>query len=87
MNFVDLKNNFGTFSLALGIISAITLTFIITVWEWVENPSGIFHDQSGTNWSFVYDTAISWFVPTLITVTVISVFIQLIIKWVHKYKN
>ena len=43
-----------------------TVTAIATEWEWLKNPSGIFHDETGTHWQLVFDTAVSWFVPTLI---------------------
>lgn len=38
---------------------------VATEWDWLENPAGIFHDETGTNWPIVYDTAISWFLPSL----------------------
>lgn len=72
------------FSLAAGTITAFIITSIITVWEWIENPSGIFHGKNGTNWSFVYDTAISWFIPTFINVTLISAAVYLIIFLLNK---
>jgi len=75
-------------SLTIGSTSAFILTLIITIWEWIENPSGIFHNENGTNWSFVYDTAISWFVPTFVNVTVISAIIYfLFIVFKHFYRN
>ena len=82
-----MKNHFWSFGLTLGIISAFTITFIFTLWEWLENPSGIFHDQNGTNWNFVYDTAISWFIPTFVSVTVIGAVIHFVIKWFHNYRS
>jgi hypothetical protein len=75
-------------SLTIGLTSAFILTLIITIWEWIENPSGIFHNGKGTNWTFVYDTAISWFVPTFINVTVISAIVYfLFIVINHFYKS
>ena len=52
--------------LAAGAAISSTVTVVIVVWEWLENPGGIFRGESGTNWGFVFDTAISWFVPTFI---------------------
>ncbi len=48
-----------------GLVIAIVVTTVVTLWEWIENPGGIFRDDEGTRWNFVYDTAISWFLPTL----------------------
>jgi arginine utilization protein RocB len=47
------------------------VTLVVTAWEWLENLNGIFHDGQGTNQRFVYDTAISWLLPTFLQSTVI----------------
>ncbi len=64
-------------------VVSIVLTLIIVIWEWLENPGGIFHDQQGTNWHFVYDTAISWFVPTFIYVAIISAVLYFLLKLIQ----
>ncbi len=51
--------------LASGLL-ALALAVFMAAWSWIENPSGIFHNENGTNWKFVWDTGISWFLPTLI---------------------
>ncbi len=48
-----------------GILMSTAWTGVIVVWEWLENPGGIFHDESGTAWHFVRDTAVSWWGPTM----------------------
>ncbi len=63
---------FWLFGPIMGILFASLSALIFTVWDWLENPGGIFRDSTGTNWNFVYDTAISWFLPTLIDVTIIA---------------
>ena len=60
------------FGIAAGAVVSLTVTLIIVVWEWLENPGGIFRDENGTNWNFILDTAISWFVPTFILVGIIA---------------
>ena len=57
---------------AAGIAIASAVTLFVVAWEWLENPGGIFRGEAGTNWGFVYDTAISWFVPTFLPVAVIA---------------
>ncbi|MEM6514373.1 MAG: hypothetical protein AAF660_15285, partial [Pseudomonadota bacterium] len=51
--------------LASGFV-AVALATLMSAWNWIDNPSGIFQNDSGTNWSFLFDTFISWFLPTLI---------------------
>ena len=84
-----IRSHFIFFGLASGAVIAIPLTLIMCVWEWIENPGGIFHGPGGTNWSFVFDTAMSWFVPTFLYVAVIASVLHLLHTgvrlMVHKY--
>ena len=59
------------FALLTGALWSVLVTLVVTVWEWIENPGGIFHGTEGTNWNFVLETAISWLVPTLIWATIV----------------
>ncbi|WP_237132726.1 hypothetical protein [Pseudohongiella sp. O18] len=63
---------FWLFGPLTGFTFASIAALIFTMWDWLENPGGIFRDANGTNWNFVYDTAVSWFVPTFITVAIIA---------------
>ena len=63
---------FWLFGPIMGFIFATIAALVFTVWDWLENPGGIFRDSAGTNWNFVYDTAESWFLPTFFDVTVIA---------------
>ncbi len=42
-----------------GLIVAGSMTFV----DWRLNPSGMFHNEQGTNWTIVSETALSWFWP------------------------
>lgn len=79
-----IKKHFWLFGPAIGFISAVIVTLVIVIWEWLENPGGIFHDQSGTHWQFVYETAISWFTPTLITIAIIASTAHLLVSMTKK---
>ena len=54
------------FAVLVSLVIALALAVFMAAWSWIENPSGIFHNESGTNWKFVWDTGISWFLPTVI---------------------
>lgn len=58
---------------ATGLAIAVLLTLVFTTWNWVENPGEIFRDASGTQWRIVYDNAASWFLPTLVPVTIAAI--------------
>lgn len=44
-------------------IAGVTLATAMTVADWWKNPAGVFHGGTGTNWGFVWQTWISWFLP------------------------
>ena len=63
---------FWWLGIAAGAAVSSAVTVIVVIWEWIENPGGIFHSEVGTNWEFVLDTAISWFVPTFVYVAIFA---------------
>lgn len=72
------------FGLIAGACIATVVTVVITAWEWLENPAGIFHDANGTNWQFIMATAISWLIPTFMHATVVAAAIHLLWGFIHR---
>jgi hypothetical protein len=70
-----------------GSIISIIITIFNTLWEWIENPGGIFHDSDGTRWRFVFDTAVSWLWPTFVNWTSIGILIYLIYTFARQTIN
>jgi hypothetical protein len=66
-----IKNHFTEFGLLVAAVVSVALTTVVSIWEWLENPGGIFRNEQGTNWQFVFDTAWSWFGPTFLYVVVL----------------
>ena len=60
----------------LGLVVAGLLTLVVTYWDWFANPGGIFHSSAGTNWPFVAETALSWFLPTWALVSAAAVVVH-----------
>jgi H+/Cl- antiporter ClcA len=57
----------------IGIIIGMVVSSVMTFQDWCLNPGGIFHsERQGTQWSFVWDTWISWFLPVTLTWVVIA---------------
>ena len=52
--------------LCAGVLAAVVMSFL----DWRRNPSGLFHDEHGTNWPIVAETAFSWFWPVALFVFV-----------------
>jgi hypothetical protein len=61
--FVMLKHA-ARFGVVAGAVLSVVTTIVMTAWDWLENPGGIFRSEAGTNWQFVLDTATSWLLPT-----------------------
>lgn len=52
-----------TSGITIGAIAGVCVATIMTFLDWRLNPGGIFHGATGTNWTIVLETAISWFAP------------------------
>ena len=48
----------------------------MTVLDWRLNPSGLFHNDQGTNWDIVLETALSWFWPVALPVLLATVIVH-----------
>jgi hypothetical protein len=72
-----MKQNFTVFGLIVGLAVSTSVTFVVCLWEWIENPGGIFHNAEGTNWQFVFDTAVSWALPTFVDAAVTAAVLHL----------
>lgn len=53
-----------------GALLSVCLTLVACIWEWVEAPFGVYQTTSGIAWAFVYDTAVSWLVPSFFALSV-----------------
>ncbi len=62
----------GLVGTSVGLIVALGMSYM----DWRTNPQGIFHDELGTNWDIVLETAVSWFVPVALVTFVLSVAIH-----------
>ncbi|MDJ0918720.1 MAG: hypothetical protein QNJ05_13215 [Woeseiaceae bacterium] len=63
---------------------AILVSLGFAAYDWRLNPGGIFHGPDGTNWRFVYETAVSWFVPVLVAVLPVAVAVAWLIGRFNK---
>mgnify|MGYP001815314922 CR=1 FL=1 len=82
-----MRTRFWLFGLVTGAAVAALVTLIMCVWEWLENPGGIFRDASGTHWHFVYDTAVSWFLPVFGWVAILAALAHLAVTRLRGYRQ
>ena len=82
--YSKISSSFWRFGLTIGLVTSLSITIFVTSWEWVENPGGIFRGSGGTSWWFVYETAISWFVPTFAGVAIVAGCGHLLRTWIRR---
>ena len=70
-----MKNKDWLHSIAIGSIIALIVAGTITFMDWRLNPGGLFHDDLGTHWNVVAETAASWFFPVAALVSVVAVLV------------
>lgn len=80
---MKLTNSFR-FALLAGSLVSVSIALVVTLWEWLENPGGIFRGPEGTRWSFVLETAWSWLLPTLLYATLIALCCHLLVSWIRR---
>lgn len=66
--------------LATGTVVAILAAAIPTALDWYGNWSGLFRNDSGTNWSIVFDTLFSWFWPLALVAIPCAVVVHMIMR-------
>ncbi len=61
------------YAILLGATVGLVVASVMSFLAWRLNPSDIFHSDLGTNWQFVWDTWISWFIPVFAAGSAVSV--------------
>jgi hypothetical protein len=46
-----------------GVATGLIVAMPMTIRDWRLNPSNLFHNEQGTDWAVVMETALSWFWP------------------------
>jgi H+/Cl- antiporter ClcA len=68
----------------VGLLAGLLAAIPVTIADWRLNPSGLFHDDQGTNWAIVAETAFSWFWPVALAAFVVT---GLIHSWIFRKRR
>ena len=68
----------------VGLVAGLVVSVSITFVDWRLNPSEIFHNEHGTDWAVVFETAASWFWPVFLAAFLFAVAVH---YWVSRVQN
>ena len=72
-------------ALKLGsVVGSLTAAFF-AIWDWIENPGGIFRGPDGTSWSIVLETGLSWLIPAFLIVGGGTLVVRIV--WLFFYRS
>ena len=71
-----------TLASIVGFLTGLVISAAMTVLDWRLNPSSIFHDERGTDWAVVTETALSWFVPAALAASLATAVVLYVIAWI-----
>ena len=66
-----------------GMLTGLCVSAAVTFVDWRHNPGSIFHDKSGTDWSVVVETALSWLGPVTLVAFLAAAIVLYAIAWVR----
>lgn len=68
-------------SIGLTCLLALIISAFITGLDWYANPSELFQNENGTDWSIVSTTFFSWFLPLSLLAVLVSLVVVGLIKY------
>ena len=72
-----MKHRDWVLGIFVGAVGGLVVAVAATAWDWRMNPGGVFVTATGTDWSAVWETLRSWWLP--------SSAIAMIATWIARY--
>ena len=63
-----MNRKYWILGVVIGAVVGVVVALVMTILGWRLNPDGIFHNENGTDWTVVAETAVSWFAPMFVIV-------------------
>lgn len=67
----------------VGLMTGLVVSAAITFVDWQRNPASIFHNDLGTDWSVVSETALSWLGPVIFVSFITTALVLYSIAWIR----
>lgn len=71
-------------ALIITLLLAFAIASVATFRDWYRNPSQLFHDHTGTHWSILIDTFVSWFWPLALLAILVTLAISVLKRIANK---
>ena len=80
------RMNARTWKLAaiVGLLVGLVVSAVMTIVDWRLHPAGVFYDESGTAWTIVTETALSWLGPVALVTFLATVIVLYLIAWIRR---
>ena len=70
-----------------GLLTGLVVSAAMTFLDWRLNPASIFHDDSGTDWTVVAETALSWMGPVTLATFLATAIVLYAIAWIKNGRS
>lgn len=67
----------------VGLLAGLVVSAAMTFVDWRLNPGRTFHNQSGTDWTTVTETALSWLGPVALVTFLATMIVLYSIAWIR----
>jgi hypothetical protein len=67
----------------IGLLTALGVAAAMTIMDWRRNPGGIFHNELGTDWIVVAETAFSWLWPVALLASLTTAIVLYAVAWLR----
>ena len=74
-----MNRKYWILGVVIGVVVGFMVAAVMTFLDWRLNPGGIFHNARGTDWTVVVETAVSWFAPVSVLVSVSALLVLIVL--------
>ncbi len=67
----------------VGVLTGLVVSALMAFMDWRLNPGGIFHNDAGTDWAVVTETALSWLWPVALATCFAAAVVLYALAWIR----
>ena len=74
-------------AVVIGVLIGLVVSSVMTFMDWRLNPAGIFHNEAGTDWEVVTETALSWLWPVALATCLTAAVGLYAVAWIRSGRS